>query len=342
MNFSKTNHEHFNTKKNVSKNLKRIFGALVLSAVLFTSCETSDDADLEVLQQVATAQEFSNIKAQALENQTQTFQFDGNDGNITLTSDHGVQININTTCLTRNGNVVTGTIDLEYVELFEKGNMLTTNKPTMGVLPNGDKALLLSGGEFFLEASQNGTALETSCDIQLVVPTSLTGGADAAMTLWEGTIDADDNLDWDRVGDAAGQGGVFVEGGEYYAFLGQFGWSNIDRFYNDPRPKTLIKAQAPVGYNFTNSAIYLSYDGEDSGLASLDTYDGTLNLFSEHYGQIPIGLECHVIFATEDNGLWRYTVKAVTIIADDIITFDFSETALATEAEFINIINALP
>ncbi|WP_313791515.1 hypothetical protein [Lacinutrix neustonica] len=198
------------------------------------------------------------------------------------------------------------------------------------------------GGEFLLEATQNGIAIETNCDIQLVVPHSLTGGADAAMTLWEGTIDAEDNLDWDRVGDATGQGGVFVEGGAYYAFLGQFGWSNIDRFYNDPRPKTLIKAQAPVGYNFTNSAIYLSYDGEDSGLASLDTYDGTLNLFSEHYGQIPIGLECHVIFATEDNGIWRYAVKAVTIVADDIITFDFSETALVTESEFINIINALP
>ena len=142
--------------------------------------------------------------------------------------------------------------------------------------------------------------------------------------------------------DATGQGGVFVEGGQYYAFLEQFGWSNIDRFYNDSRPKTLIKAQAPIGYNFTNSAMYLSYDGEDTGLASLDTYDGTLNLFSEHYGQIPIGLECHVIFATEDNGIWRYAIKAVTIIADDIISFNFSETALATEEEFIDIINALP
>ncbi|WP_313791514.1 hypothetical protein [Lacinutrix neustonica] len=144
MNFSKTNHEHFNAKKDVNRNLKHVFGALILSAVLFTSCETNDDSDLETVKTVATAQEFSNIKAQALENQTQTFQFDGNDGNVSLMSDHGVQININTNCLSLNGNAVTGTIDLEYVELFEKGNMLTTNKPTMGVLPNGDKALLLS------------------------------------------------------------------------------------------------------------------------------------------------------------------------------------------------------
>ncbi|WP_452601125.1 hypothetical protein [Pontimicrobium sp. MEBiC06410] len=321
------------------KTLKTIFGILFLS-ILFTSCQTSDDSDIITSNPVPSAQDFSNIRQQALENQTQNFQFDGSDGNITLTSTKGVQININTNCLTLNGNPVTGTIDLEYVELFEKGNMLSTNKPTMGTLPNGDKAMLLSGGEFFLEATQNGAAIDINCNMQLVVPSSLTGGADPAMTLWNGTIDAEDNLTWNEVEDVTGQGGVFVEGGEYYAFLETFGWTNIDRFYNDPRPKTLIQAQAPDGYNYTNSAIYLSYDGEDSGLASLDTYEA--GLFSEHYGQIPIGLECHVIFATEDDGIWRYAIKAVTIEANDIITFTLGETTLATEAEFIDIINALP
>lgn len=321
------------------KTLKTIFGILFLS-ILFTSCQTSDDSDIITSNPVPSTQDFSNIRQQALENQTQNFQFDGSDGNITLTSTKGVQININTNCLTLNGNPVTGTIDLEYVELFEKGNMLSTNKPTMGTLPNGDKAMLLSGGEFFLEATQNGAAIDINCNMQLVVPSSLTGGSDPAMTLWNGTIDAEDNLTWDEVEDVTGQGGVFVEGGEYYAFLETFGWTNIDRFYNDPRPKTLIQAQAPDGYNYTNSAIYLSYDGEDSGLASLDTYEA--GLFSEHYGQIPIGLECHVIFATEDDGIWRYAIKAVTIEANDIITFTLGETTLATEAEFIDIINALP
>ncbi|WGD33519.1 hypothetical protein [Olleya sp. YS] len=325
------------------KTLKTIFGTLLMTTLLFTSCDNNEDFDDNNTQFIPpTAQEFKNIREQALDNNTQNFNFNAEDGSVTFTSDNGVQININGSCLTLNGNPVTGNVDIDYIELFEKGNMLTTNKPTMGELPNGDKALLISGGEFFIEATQNGVALDTNCDIQLIVPNSLTGGADPAMTLWEGTIDNDDNLTWDEVEDATGQGGVFVEGGEYYAFLGQFGWSNIDRFYNDPRPKTLIQAQAPVGYNFTNSAIYLSYDGEDSGLASLDTYDGTLNLFSEHYGQIPIGLECHVIFATEDNGMWRYAVKAVTIVANDIITFDLSETNVVTEAQFVAIINALP
>ncbi|MBD3890268.1 hypothetical protein [Olleya marilimosa] len=326
------------------KNLKTIFGTLLMTLTLLTSCETKDDGDNDFNNAVdiATAQEFKNIKDIALANLTQNFSFNADDGNITLTSANGVQININGNCLTLNGNPITGQVQLEYVELFEKGNMLTTNKPTMGMLPNGDKTLLISGGEFFIEATQNGSALDTTCGLQLIIPASLTGGADPLMSLWEGEIDAEDNLTWDEVEDATGQGGVFVEGSEYYGLLQGFGWSNVDRFYSDPRPKTLIQVQAPIGYNFTNSAVYLSYDGEDSGLAALDTYDGTLNLFSEHYGQIPIGLECHVIFVTEDNGIWRYAIKPVTIVANDIITFTMDDTTTGTEATLTALINGLP
>ena len=326
------------------KNLKTIFGTLLMTLTLLTSCETKDDGDNDFGNaiDIATAQEFKNIKDIALDNLTQNFSFNADDGNITLTSANGVQININGNCLTLNGNPVTGQVQLEYVELFEKGNMLTTNKPTMGTLPNGDKTLLISGGEFFIEATQNGSALDTTCGLQLIIPASLTGGADPLMSLWEGEIDAEDNLTWDEVEDATGQGGVFVEGSEYYGLLQGFGWSNVDRFYSDPRPKTLIQVQAPIGYNFTNSAVYLSYDGEDSGLAALDTYDGTLNLFSEHYGQIPIGLECHVIFVTEDNGIWRYAIKPVTIVANDIITFTMDDTTTGTEATLTALINGLP
>ena len=326
------------------KNLKTIFGTVLMTLTLLTSCETKDDGDndFDNAIDIATAQEFKNIKDIALANLTQNFTFNADDGNITLTSANGVQININGNCLTLNGNPVTGQVQLEYVELFEKGNMLTTNKPTMGTLPNSDKTLLISGGEFFIEATQNGSALDTTCGLQLIIPASLTGGADPLMSLWEGEIDAEDNLTWDEVEDATGQGGVFVEGSEYYGLLQGFGWSNVDRFYSDPRPKTLIQVQAPIGYNFTNSAVYLSYDGEDSGLAALDTYDGTLNLFSEHYGQIPIGLECHVIFVTEDKGVWRYAIKPVTIEANDIITFTMDDTTTGTEATLTALINGLP
>lgn len=313
-----------------------------MTALILTSCTKNDDGDIIIR---ATAEDFNNLKDAALENLTQTFQFDAADGSITLTSDEGVNIYINTNCLTLNGNAVTGTIDLEFVELFEKGNMLTTNKPTMGIMPNGDKALLISGGEFFVEATKDGAALETTCGFQMLIPADLTGGVDNAMILWNGIIDDEGNLAWDEVKrDAAGQGegDVFAEGNNYYGFFQSFGWSNVDRFYNDPRPKTTILVAVPEGYNNTNSSVYLSYDGEEAGLAGLDTYDANTGLFSEHYGQIPIGLECHVIFATEENDNWKYAIKAVTIVENGVITFTDGETSVATEAQLTTIINGLP
>ncbi|MFD0861104.1 hypothetical protein ACFQ1M_02700 [Sungkyunkwania multivorans] len=321
------------------KTLKNIFGLLLTSALTLSSCSTSDDADPMIFD-TPTAEEFSDLREQALDALRQDFQFDTNDGSTTFTSANGVDITINAACLSLNGNAVTGTVDIEYVELFDKANMLATNKPTMGVLPSGDKAMLISGGEFFIEATQAGQEIDLTCNVQLVIPTALTGGPDNEMTLWTGIIDEDGDLAWEEARDATGQGGVFAEGGEYYAFLNEFGWSNVDRFYNDPRPKTTLLVDAPDGYDYENSAVYLSYDGEETGLANLDTY--VSGMFSEHYGQIPVGLECHVIFVTEEDGNWRYAIKSVTIAANDVITIDLNETIVGTQAQLTTAINGLP
>ena len=325
------------------KHLKNTFGILFMTTILFTSCERiegiDNDCDGDCIAP-ATAEEFSNLKTEALEALTQNFKFNVEDGSTTFTSLAGVDITINGNCLKLNDEAVTGEVDIEYIELFDKGNMLITNKPTMGVNDAGDKALLISGGEFLINATQNGEVLKTTCSIRILVPSNLTGDVDSDMLLWEGNIDADDNLAWEVAEGRGDQGGVFTEGEQYFAFLQQFGWSNIDRFYSDPRDKTTILVEAPFGYDYTNSAIYLSYDGEDTGLAALDTFED--GLFSEHYGQIPIGLECHIIFVTEDDDNWKYAIKEVTIVEDETIIFTEDETTTATEAELITVINGLP
>jgi hypothetical protein len=329
------------------RTLKNTLGTLLMTALIVTSCNTIDD-DQEFLDIPATAQEFQNLKNEALDKLTQEFQFNAEDGYVTFTSAKGVEIDINGACLTLDGSSVTGNVNLEFVELFEKGNMLTTNKSTMGILPNGDRAMLVSGGEFFINATQNGEGLRTNCGVNVRIPTNLSGGDDHDMVIWKGIEDEKGNVAWEEERDQdGGKGNIFIErgtqgGNQYYALFGGFGWSNVDRFYSDPRPKTQILVDVPAGYDNDNSAVYLSYDGEETGLANLDTYDVGLELFSEHYGQIPIGLECHVIFATEENGMWKYAVKAVTIVDNGTVVISDGETALVTETELTTIINGLP
>jgi hypothetical protein len=329
----------------MNTNLKKI-GLLFLLVITLISCDNGDDNNTDNLILPPTAAAFKSIREKGVSANKQKFTITAGTGVVTITSAKGVKLNINGDCLTKNGVAVTGAVEIEYIELFDKGTMLITNKPTMGVMPDGKKNLLISGGEFFIKATQGGVELKTSCSMNLIVPTALTDGLDNAMTLWNGTIDDNGELAWrenkpNADGTGGGKGGVQGEGANYYVTFGNFGWTNVDRFYSDPRPKTTLLVAAPTGYDNNNSAVYLSYDGEGTNaLAKLDTYTPA-GLFSEHYGQIPIGLKCHVIFVTEDNGQWRYAIKAVTVAANDVYTFTLAETTVGTEAQLVAAINAI-
>lgn len=101
------------------KQFKNVLGTLLAATLLFSSCTKNDDSDMVTR---ATAEDFNNLREVALENLTQNFQFNANDGSITLTSQKGVEIIINGACLTLNGNAVTGEVDLEFVEIFKRPN----------------------------------------------------------------------------------------------------------------------------------------------------------------------------------------------------------------------------
>jgi hypothetical protein len=320
----------------------KTLGLLLIGSITIFSCSKDNDKLEAAIDRPSTG-EWNALRNASLKSQLQNFTITAGTGAVTLTSSKGVKINIDSNCLSKNGNPVTGSVNIEYIELFDKGHMLTLNKPTMGVMENGDKNLLISGGEFFIKATQGGVELASTCAINLVVPTNLTDAADATgMKVWTGDTKDAENLAWkeDRKGglDVGGQG---AGGTSYYVTFGNFGWTNVDKFYSDPRPKTTILIDAPDGYDNTNSAVYLSYDGEGKNqLAKMDTYTDA-GLFSEHYGQIPVGLACHIIFATEDNGQWRYAIKGVTTTANAIYTFTQAETVLGNETQLIAAINAI-
>ena len=119
--------------------------------------------------------------------------------------------------------------------------------------------------------------------------------------------------------------------------------NNIDKWYNDPRPKTEIHVQVPEGHDPDNCGVYLAYAGEGSALARFDTWDEATNRFGEHYGLIPIGLEVHVIFVTESEGLWSYGIQSETITEDHLTLFEASEPlSTGTMDDLSAAINALP
>ena len=332
-------------------NVKNI-GLLFLATLGALSC--SPDNSTETVKYVPSAQAFTALQTTSLSGVTQNYSLIAENGIATFTSPKGVIIKVNGTSLRKNGNPVTGAVDIKYIEIFDGGKMLTTDKTTMGLNPStGQMEIIISGGEFFVEAKQAGIMLTTTSPILLQIPGALTGGINTNMRLWTGQLPtpAANMLGWilNDVNPAVGNNGVVVNqgqpgttGGSYSASLPGFGWTNVDRFYNDPRPRTLLLATVPVGYDPSNSAIYLHYDGLGNSLAKFDKYLTATQQFSEHYGQIPIGLVCHAIFVTEDNGQYRYAIKAFTVQANDIYNFTLAETVLGTQLQLEAAINALP
>jgi len=303
------------------KNLTGTLCAFLMLTLLLTACRDDDEASSEA----PSPEEFQTLRQTALDNITQTFEVDFSNGATSFTSEQGVRLDV-FSCTDASGNQSTSFTDvnLKFMEIFDRGTMLVTNRPTVGISPSGEEGILISGGEFFLDATQNGEQLN-ACAINARIPTDLTGGTDFNMSLWTGDIDANGDLTW--VTDSTS--GIEMDTSTYFVFMNQFGWINCDVFWDDPRPRTGVTVETPTNYDETNSAVYFSIVGENSGLGR-----GT--------GQFPIGQEAHFIFVTVEDDDWRYAVQSVTISENEVVTFNLDDTTIATESELVGVINGLP
>jgi hypothetical protein len=281
-----------------------------------------------------------------VENLRQEFTITAGGGNVT--GEQGTALTFYGGFLTQQGEPVTGDVDIELIEIFDKGSMVLTKKATNGKTEDGAIGTLISGGEFFVNATQGGQPLKIDGGFSIMVPTDNTGELSNDMFLFAGKEACDGDkceLVWEQQADkrveaGQGQGTGGEMGSYYYAFQNQFGWTNIDRWYSDPRPKTTIFVDVPEGYDDSNSVVFLSYDGEPTALARMDVYDGDTKLFTEHYGLIPIGLEVHFIFVSMVDDEWTYAIQGATITENHVE--EITDVQTITEEQLKALINALP
>ena len=328
------------------KTVKSFLVGLVIASLALYSC--GEDKFLEEPRIVVppSSAAWDNLRESVMEKFTQRDTMDIDSYSVRFTSKKGVRLTIYTHCLTfEDGTSIdqNGQIELEYVEIFDKSSMVLTNKPTMGHNGDGNKRLLETGGEFYVNVTQGGKKVVATCSgfMNLIVPKSLTTDADD-MTLWNGVIDENGNLTWiEEDEEDQKRDGVWGEGASYFVNFGNFGWTNIDRFINFEGKKTVLLVTPPAGFNHENSAVYVSVDGEGQNLlAQLDVFTEEGH-FSEHYGYLPVGLDIHLIFVSESNGRWLYGIKGVKIEEDKIYRFTDDDLTTGTEAALVADINAI-
>lgn len=329
--------------------VSKLVTLFLVSLILLTSCETADDVDIiteipDDIAQVFGGLEYDNSITEARENAIQNFTIDATTGGVIIGED-GTQLYFPPNGLTHlGGEAVSGDVDIAFIEIYSRADMLTQNLPTNGKKDNGDVVTIISGGEFFVNATQNGNQLVAQVPFELTAPTD---SFDPEMTVFvpENCNRLDCDVVWEEDEDAAIQGGEIQNAdgnwtSAYVAPLTNFGWTNLDKWWSYAGPKTMVYADVPEGFNETNSAVYVSYDGEPNALALFDTYDTNLEMFTEHYGQMPIGLDVHFIFVSVQDGDYVYAIQSATIGADHIETFSTTQTT--TEAGLTALINALP
>jgi hypothetical protein len=155
-------------------------GAILLSAI---SCDNEkDETPAQVIDGEALLENFDDN----VEELKQEFTISAVDGG-TVTGEQGTKITFYSNAfLTQQGTPVTGNVTIDLVEIFKKSDMLLTRKPTNGKKPDGTVITLISGGEFFVNATKDGAQLKLSSGFLLTAPVDNTGGADDGMFIFNG------------------------------------------------------------------------------------------------------------------------------------------------------------
>jgi len=309
-----------------------------------TSCDDKNETPKGPEPDEAALHEFF---ASGINERTQHFTVSSSTGG-NITGSQGTVIKFGANAyLTLSGDGIMGNVDVELIEIYDRSTMLLTKRPTNGKKENGDISTLVSGGEFYVNATQNGVKLKPAVGFTIIAPTKNTGDVDQDMRQFRGVeaCEGDDcDVTWEEnkdrgieIGEFQGTGGFQTA---YYVFQSQFGWTNIDRWYSDPRPKTTIFVDVPEGFDNSNCAVFIAYDGEPTALGRFDRYDEKTGMFTEHYGLIPIGLEVHFILISIIEDKIHYAIQSATITENHVEVIDAVQSI--TEAELIDLIGELP
>tara|TARA_B100000497_G_scaffold106924_1_gene124140 strand:- start:2580 stop:3530 length:951 start_codon:yes stop_codon:yes gene_type:complete len=207
------------------------------------------------------------------------------------------------------GNSITGNVDIELIEIYEKKDMLFLNKQTLGD-NNGNLSPLISGGEFKITASKGGNEVYLKQGTAYNATVQAPNGTDPNMGIFYQNSVTDDTLTWTADEDTF-TNFVFLGDGFYDVYFRSLGWVNCDYFMNQPGNQTSVSVNVPNGFNNTNCSIFISFDGYNS-LVSIYNYSND-NFYTGNNYTLPEGLAVHFIALAFINNIPHAAIIPATI-----------------------------
>jgi hypothetical protein len=208
--------------------------------------------------------------------------------------------------INKNGEAETGMVSLSLTELLDKRDIIFS-----GVFTEANGQLLVSGGELLIHAKdKNGEDLKINRQlpgganqgIRVEVPNVMKAGGDMRLFVRQerqgGNQSNDNPMTWTPAPYAP-----FGNGANSYLFnLPDFSWVNIDRFYNDPRPKTTVTC-SPVfkdDNNVSNLEVMIVF--KDVSTVCPIPFRPSLQLFESYHDAVPVGSGVIVVMIGKDSG----------------------------------------
>ncbi len=267
---------------------------------------------------------------------SQNFTID-NSTTQTVTGDHGTILTFPANCfVTYLGGPVSGNVNIELKEIYDKKSMLLSNITTNAELyPTGPKEPLISGGEFYVNATQGSATLKLAPGQQYTAFLPSATAPNPNMSYFKGSTSTMGILWSPNIDSSAG---VFPSAAPqgYFAYCDSLRWGNADAFMNAP--------------NYTNITLNLSGTFDPTQMKAMVWYDNVKTVWS-FYGafnsatsEFPdnhtaTGVPVHIIVLSVKDGLLYTAIIATTVTSNAV----YNISLLATdETTFTNSITALP
>lgn len=311
------------------------------AALLFAACSEDNKAKDDSTSVTPIPQWSSptgilgNFIQDQLNDRTQNFTLSGGSGIIIGQS--GTYIQFNNAFVMPNGGQVTGDVELEMIEIFDKGSMILTQKTTIADL-GGVFAPLESGGELYLAATQNGTDLKKNPNGTILVKMPVLNTAlspQPGMALYYGNTGSEsDAFTWTEADSATvtpcrDSSSFSTE--NYCFYTDSLQWINVDKLANNPAPTTPLQLTLPPGYTTTNTIAAISFDGVNMAAAMDQNFASPFD--------ISIGMPIHIVVIAENAGALEFAIIPITVAANLSIPVQFTP---GTPAQLQTLLLNLP
>jgi hypothetical protein len=200
-------------------------------------------------------------------------------------------------CTGENG-ICRGKLDIEFMILRTKGELMGNDKPTVS-----NQRLLISGGVVYIKIKQKGADVKLVSN-KLVSIKYKMRPADPEMKLFEGKASDRFKFDWSLINTSTASGNVGVNIWRdtsteqpigYQLVTDRFGWLNCDKFNNETNLTNDVSIALPDSFTNRNTGVFLVFN-DILSVVKLEGNPSTKRFsIPKNYKGVPIGKQVTVL-----------------------------------------------